>query len=51
MEHMKYVHKDPNASGVPGKKLLSTVNAQILIYHFKFKYVVHQSTFNGTVTF
>ena len=19
MEHMKYVHKDPNASGVPGK--------------------------------
>ena len=22
MEHMKYVHKDPNASGVPGKNLL-----------------------------
>ena len=21
MEHMKYVHKDPNASGVPGKFL------------------------------
>ena len=22
MEHMKYVHKDPNASGVPGKSRL-----------------------------
>ena len=37
MEHMKYVHKDPNASGVPGKKLLSTVNAQILILSFQIQ--------------
>ena len=22
MEHMKYVHKDPNASGVPGKSII-----------------------------
>lgn len=25
MEHMKYVHKDPNASGVPGNVALSNL--------------------------
>ena len=42
MEHMKYVHKDPNASGVPGNclnciienwKAKFTLNTQML---FKF---------------
>ena len=30
MEHMKYVHKDPNASGVPGK------TSTLLIYLSRF---------------
>ena len=31
MEHMKYVHKDPNASGVPGKPGLNSHTSNILI--------------------
>ena len=31
MEHMKYVHKDPNASGVPGEFLFFSL-AEEFVY-------------------
>ena len=30
MEHMKFVHKDPNASGVPGKLVRISVRSALI---------------------
>jgi hypothetical protein len=40
MEHMKFVHKDPNASGVPG----SESSTKMLFFFFEYGIVTHAHT-------
>ena len=34
MEHMKHVHKDPNASGVAGEQLFLTSRLLFMLTHY-----------------
>ena len=51
MEHMKYVHKDPNASGVPGNQFTTITNFQVFafLHHFFIAYLgCKKSIFSAT---